>query len=56
MTSIWQAALVLEYVPYIYYPFQFKKDIYGTWAQAMIDSGSEVNAIATAYTYIKVRF
>ena len=38
----------LDCVPCIYYPVQFKKDT--TEVRALIDLGSEVNAIAPAYT------
>ena len=37
----------LDYVACIYYPVQFKKDT--AEVRALIDSGSEVNAIAPAY-------
>ena len=37
--------VVLEYVFCIYYPVQFKKDANETQVQALINSGSEVNAI-----------
>ena len=37
----------LEHVLYIYYPIQFKKDM--AEIQALIDSRSEVNAMAPAY-------
>ena len=37
----------LDYVPCIYYPVQFKKNT--VKVQALIDSGSEVNAMAPAY-------
>ena len=35
----------LECVSYIHYPVQFKKDTNKAQVQALIDSGSEVNAI-----------
>ena len=50
MTDIREKALVLERIPYIYYPVQFKRDTYGTQVQALIDSNSEVNAMTPAYT------
>ena len=37
----------LDCVPCIHYPVQFRKDI--TKIQALIDSGNEVNAMASAY-------
>ena len=46
MTGIRDKAL--EYVLYIYYPVQFK-DMDKTSVQALIDSGSEVNAIHLSF-------
>ena len=40
--------MVLNRVPCIYYPLQFRKDKKET-IQALIDSGSEVNAMTPAY-------
>ena len=37
----------LEWVPYIHYPLRFCKDTTGV--RALIDSGSEVNAMSPAY-------
>ena len=37
----------LARVPYIHYPVQFRKD--GKKVQALLDSGSEVNAMNLAY-------
>ena len=37
--------VVMERVPCIHYPVQFRKEINETQVQALIDSGSEVNAI-----------
>ena len=39
----------MERVSCIYYPVQFKKDAHKTQVQALIDSGSKVNAMAPAY-------
>ena len=39
----------LEYVPYIHYPVQFKKNEDETQVQAFIDSKSEVNAIYSTF-------
>ena len=39
----------LKYVSYIHYPVQFKKDTDKTPVQALIDSGSEVNAIHPSF-------
>ena len=39
----------LECVPYIHYPVWFKKDAEKTPVQALIDSGSEVNAIHLSF-------
>ena len=39
--------VVLEKVPYIYYSLHFQKDIADV--KALIDSGSKVNAIISAY-------
>ena len=39
----------LKRVPYIYYPVQFE-GTNETQIQALIDSGSEVNAMTQAYT------
>ena len=49
MTDVRKEALVLEYVPCIHYPVQFKKDAHGTQVQALINSSSEVNAMTPAY-------
>ena len=40
--------VILDRVPCIYYPVQFRKDK-GATIQALIDSGSEVNAMTPAY-------
>ena len=40
--------VILDRVPCIYYPVQFRKNKSAT-IQALIDSGSEVNAMAPAY-------
>ena len=40
--------IVLDRVPCIHYPVQFRKD-QGAIIQALIDSGSEVNAMTSAY-------
>ena len=39
--------VILERVPYIHYPLRFRKDTTGV--RALVDSGSEVNAITLAY-------
>lgn len=39
--------VVLERVPYIYYPFRFQKD--NSEVKALIKSGSKVKAITLAY-------
>lgn len=39
---------LLEYILYIHYPIQFKKDQVKT--QALIDSDNKVNTITLAYT------
>ena len=39
----------LEYVPYIYYPVQFKKNINKSHVQALINSESEVNVIYLSF-------
>ena len=41
--------MVLERVLCIYYQIQFKKDTNETQIQALIDSSSEINTIATVY-------
>ena len=41
--------VVLDRVPCIHYPVQFRKDKEGTTIRALIDSGSEVNAMTPAY-------
>lgn len=38
---------VLKRVPYVYYPMQFRKDL--SEIKALIDLGSEVNAISPVY-------
>ena len=45
MTGTSLKAVVLERVPYICYPVQFQKD----QVQALINSGSKVNAMTPAY-------
>ena len=37
----------LEYIPYIYYPVQFKKDLNKIWV--LINSKSEVNVMVSTY-------
>ena len=49
MTDAREKALVLKRVPCIQYPVQLKKDAYETQVQALIDSGSRVNAMVPAY-------
>ena len=39
--------VILDWVPYIHYPIQFRKDKETIWA--LIDSGSEVNTMTPAY-------
>ena len=39
--------MTLEWVPCIYYPFHFRKDTADV--RALIDSGSEVNAMTPVY-------
>ena len=41
--------MVLDWVPCIHYPVQFRKDKEGATIRALIDSGSEVNAMTPAY-------
>ena len=41
--------VVLDRVPCIHYPVQFRKDKEGATIRALIDSGSEVNAMTPAY-------
>ena len=45
--SIEDTSRSLDWVPYIYYPLRFQKDT--VEVKALIDSGSEVNAITPAY-------
>ena len=40
--------VTLERVPCIYYPLRFRKNTEGV--RALVDSGSEVNAITPTYT------
>ena len=40
--------VILDWVPYIYYSMQFRKDK-GVTIQALIDSSSKVNAMTPAY-------
>ena len=47
MTDAKKKAQILEHIPYIYYPIQFKKNV--DKVQAFIDSKSEVNIIAPVY-------
>lgn len=49
MTGAKVETLDLERVSFIHYPVQFKKDAHGNHVQALIDSGSEVNAMAIVY-------
>ena len=42
--------VVLDWVPCIYYLVQFRKDKEGAIIQALINSGSKVNAMTPAYT------
>ena len=42
-----QEVIILDRVPYIYYPVQFWKDKVTIWA--LIDSGSEINAMTLVY-------
>ena len=59
MTDAKEEAIVLKHIPYIYYPVQFNKDVYGTQVQALIDSRSGVNTMASAYALkldLKVHF
>ena len=49
MTDIKEDALILERISCIHYLVQFKKDEYETQVWALIDSGSEVNAITPVY-------
>ena len=45
MTDAREEALVLKYIPYIYYPIRFKKNK----VQALFNSSSEVNAMTLPY-------
>ena len=45
MTGARKEALVLEYILYIHYPVQFKKDVNKTQIQALINSGNKFNTI-----------
>ena len=51
MTDVREEALILKYVPCIYYPVKFKKDAYETQVRILIDLGNEVNTIYL--TFIK---
>ena len=49
ITNARKEALVLDYVLYIHYPVQFKRNAHGTQAEALIDFRSKINTMALTY-------